>query len=387
MTDRGSILVVDDTHASLKLLTDILVGAGFHVRPADSGELALASASAKPPALILLDVNMPGMDGFEVCRRLKEDERLSDIPVLFISALNDMNDKLSAFNAGGQDYITKPFQAEEVLARVNTHMKIRHLQGELERHNRLLEQRVAEQVKDISDSQIATIIALAKLSESRDDDTGKHIERVQTFCRLLAEKMAEQPSYGEAINSAFIENIFLASPLHDVGKVGISDKILLKPGKLTAEEFDIMKTHTVIGWQTLTAAQEKYPKNTLMTTGVCIARHHHERWDGNGYPDGLKGEEIPLEARIMAVADAYDALRSKRVYKEAFSHDKSRAILLEGKGAQFAPDVVDAFVALEGRCDGSWSQMQDLGKAPQPEQHVIGAGPAAFSSRTPQAAR
>jgi putative two-component system response regulator len=371
MTDRGSILVVDDMHASLKLLTDILVGAGFDVRPADSGGLALASASAKPPALILLDVKMPGMDGFEVCRRLKEDERLSDIPVLFISSLNDMNDKLFAFNAGGQDYITKPFQAEEVLARVHTHMKIRHLQTELEQYNRLLEQRVAEQVKDISDSQIATIISLAKLSESRDDDTGRHIERVQTFCRLLAEKMAEQPSYREAITSAFIENVFLASSLHDVGKVGISDKILLKPGKLTAEEFEIMKTHTVIGWRTLAVTQEKYPKNILMTTAICIAHYHHERWDGNGYPDGLKGEKIPLEARIMAVADAYDALRSKRVYKQAFSHDQSRAILLEGNGTQFAPDVVDAFVVLEERCDCSWSQMWDSGKGPQPEEHVI----------------
>jgi len=348
MTDKGSILVVDDTHDSLKMLADLLTTAGYQVRPADSGELALASIAAKPPDLILLDIDMPVLDGLEVCRRLKGSDRFRDIPVLFISALSEMHDKLLAFNAGGQDYITKPFHSEEVLARVNTHLKIRHLQSELERHNRLLEERVAEQVKDISDSQVATIIALATLAESRDDDTGGHIERVQAFCRILAAWVAEQGGSG-AVPPGFVENIFLAAPLHDVGKVGIVDSILLKPGKLTPAEFEVMKTHTVIGWRTLTAVHEKYPKSALVAMGIAIARHHHERWDGKGYPDGLAGEAIPLEARIMAVADVYDALRSKRTYKDAFPHDKSRQILLDGSGTQFDPAAIRAFAAVDGQ--------------------------------------
>jgi len=302
---------------------------------------------------------MPIMDGFEVCKKLKDNERLKDIPVLFISALNDTQDKVFAFNAGGQDYITKPFQFEEVIARVKTHLKLRSLQKELERHNHELEHLVAEQVKDISDSQVATIIALARLAESRDDDTGKHIERVQIFCRLLAERMAGTVRYASVISRTFIENIFYAAPLHDVGKVGISDLILLKPGKLTPEEFEIMKTHSMIGWKTLQAVSEKYPKNAFIAMGRVIARHHHERWDGNGYPDKLKGEEIPIEARIMAVADVYEALRARRCYKEPFIHEKSRQILQENSGTQFDPSVIEAFLAIEDQFDRIRTQMTD----------------------------
>lgn len=359
MNTNSTILVVDDTHSSLKLLTDMLTAKGYQVRPADSGEIALASAAAKPPDLILLDINMPGMDGFEVCRRLKAQERFRDIPVLFISALSGTEDKLRAFQAGGVDYVAKPLSVAEVLARVHTHLKIHQLQRELERHNRELEDRVAEQVREISEAHVATITALAKLSESRDDDTGKHIERVQAYCRILALKMSEFELYRGIITEDFVHNIYFAAPLHDIGKVGIVDSILLKPGRLTPEEFEIMKTHTVIGMRTLEVVRERYPKNSLLTMGIAIAHHHHERWDGNGYPDRLKGEAIPLEARIMAVSDVYDALRSKRVYKDAFSHEKSCQILVEGRGTQFAPDVLDAFVAVEDRFDQLRIQMQD----------------------------
>jgi putative two-component system response regulator len=355
----ANIMIVDDTPQNLKLLSELLKKQGYYVRPLPSGTFALRAAETEKPDLILLDINMPIMDGFEVCRKLKENERLKDIPVLFISALNDTQDKVFAFNAGGQDYITKPFQFEEVIARVKTHLKLRFLQQELERHNHELEGLVAEQVKDISDSQVATIIALAKLAESRDDDTGKHIERVQIFCRLLAERMGEMPKYASAISKTFVENIFYAAPLHDVGKVGIADHILLKPGKLTPEEFEIMKTHTTIGWKTLEAVREKYPKSALITMGIAIAHYHHEKWDGSGYPEKLAGEAIPLEARIMAIADVYDAVRSKRVYKEAFTHEKSRQIILEGKGKHFAPDAVDAFMAIEDRFDRIRTQMTD----------------------------
>ncbi|HOW51986.1 MAG TPA: response regulator [bacterium] len=355
----SNIMIVDDTPQNLRLLGDLLKQSGYRVRPLPSGALALRAAEAEPPDLILLDINMPAMDGFEVCKKLKNNERLRDIPVIFISALNDTQDKVSAFNVGGQDYITKPFQFDEVLARVRTHLKIEQLQRELAHHNRELEVRVAEQVREISDSQVATIIALAKLAESRDDDTGKHIERVQIFCRLIAERMSEIGMFRDRIDRAFIENIFYAAPLHDVGKVGISDLILLKPGKLTPEEFEIMKTHSMIGWKTLQAVCEKYPRNSFLAMGRVVARHHHERWDGNGYPDKLKGDAIPLEARIMAVADVYEALRARRCYKEPFDHEKSRRILTEGGGTQFDPAVIDAFLAREKEFDRIRTEMLD----------------------------
>ena len=207
--------------------------------------------------------------------------------------------------------------------------------------------------------QVATIVALAKLAESRDDDTGKHIERVQIFCRMLAEKMAESAVFRDRIDAAFVENIFYAAPLHDVGKVGISDNILLKPGKLTPGEFEIMKTHSMIGWRTLQAVCERYPRNAFLSMGRVVARNHHERWDGNGYPDKLKDEEIPLEARIMAVADVYEALRARRCYKEPFDHPKSRGILADNAGTQFDPAVITAFLALETEFDRIRTDMRD----------------------------
>ena len=242
--------------------------------------------------------------------------------------------------------MTKPFQFEEVHARVETHLRLRWLQFELKRHNLHLEELVNEKVAEISDSQLATIIALAKLAESRDDDTGEHIERTQTFCRVLAAQMRDNPRYTEQIDDTFVETIHHTSPLHDIGKVGITDGILLKPAPLTPAEFEIMKTHTLIGAKTLETAHGKYPGNVFLNMGIVIARSHHEKWDGSGYPDGLAGENIPLSARIMAVADVYDALRSKRPYKIGFSHEKSCGIIVEGSGHHFDPGVIAAFQAV-----------------------------------------
>ncbi len=356
--ETPSILIVDDTPQNLRLLTEMLREHRYRIRPIPNGPMALRAAEMEPPDLILLDISMPEMDGYEVCRRLKASQKLKDIPVIFLSALNDPQDKVYAFAAGGQDYITKPFQVEEVLARVKTHLRIAALQKELLRHNRELETLVAEKVKEISNAQIATIIALAKLAESRDDETGRHIERVQIFCRILAEELSLQPRYSASITPEFVNNLFYAAPLHDVGKVGIPDAILLKPGKLTPEEFAPMKRHTLIGWETLRAVTERYPQNTFIAIGAVIARSHHERWDGNGYPDKLKGEEIPLAARIMAVADVYEALRAKRCYKESFSHEKSRTILKECSGTQFDPAVIEAFDACEARFSRIYEQLQ-----------------------------
>ncbi len=347
---RGNILVVDDVPANLTLLTGMLKEKGYRVRPVPSGKLALKAVEHEAPDLILLDITMPGMNGFEVCQKLKQDKRFHDIPIIFISALTETLDKVKAFGSGGVDYVTKPFQFDEVEARVETHLKLRRYQAHLE-------DLVQEQVKEISDSQISTIFALSKLSESRDKETGEHLERVQIYCKMLAEKLSQQEPYNSVIDAAFIHNIFNASPLHDIGKVASPDYVLLKSGKLTEEEFAMMKKHAHVGANTMAAVQQVYKKNAFINMGITIARNHHERWDGTGYPDGLKGEDIPLAARIMAIADVYDALRSNRCYKGAFSRDRSRELIEDGSGTQFDPALVVAFLALEEEFDRFGRQM------------------------------
>jgi putative two-component system response regulator len=347
----GSILIVDDAPENLQVLVRILTAQGYKPRAARSGKLALQAAENDPPDLILLDIMMPGMDGYEVCRQLKASDKLKEIPVIFLSALDDADDKVKAFAAGCVDYVAKPFHLDEVKARVDVHMKLRQLQTELGTRNRHLEDLVRDQVREISESQMATIFALAKLAEARDDDTGQHLERVQAWCRLLATRCGELPAHRAEADGAFVENIVRASPLHDIGKVGIRDSVLLKPGKLTPDEFEEMKTHTTLGARTLEAVQSNYPKNAFIRMGIEIARWHHEKWNGKGYPDGLSGTAIPLSARIMAVADVYDAVRSKRCYSPAMSHAKSREIIFEGSGTHFDPDVVQAFRELETTFD------------------------------------
>lgn len=344
---ESNVLIVDDTPANLQLLANMLKERGYKTRPVPSGILALQAARSDPPDLILLDINMPEMNGYEVCERLKADGQLKEIPVIFISALNEILDKVRAFSVGGVDFISKPFQFEEVQARVETHLKLRSLQKELEKHNLELEKLVQAQVKQISDTQLAVIFALAKLAESRDDDTGMHLERVQVFCKRLAARLKQRSRWSAQIDEAFVENIFHASPLHDIGKVAVPDHILLKPGKLTPEEFEVMKTHARLGADTLEVVRRKYPGNALLDMGITIAGFHHEKWNGSGYPQGLAGEAIPLAGRIMAVADVYETLRAKRCYKPAFSHEESTKIVLASSGTHFDPEIVKAFVELK----------------------------------------
>jgi putative two-component system response regulator len=345
---HADILIVDDTPENLRVLEELLRSEGYAARSVLDGAAALEEATASPPDLILLDIMMPTMDGFEVCRRLKQDATLRNVPVIFLSALDAVSDKVKAFSLGAADYVSKPFQFPEVLVRVQNHLRLRRLQIELEEHNRRLVELVGEQVREISDSQMATIFALAKLAESRDGETGKHIERVQLYCKLLAATLAELPAYAGRIEESFIENIFLASPLHDIGKVGIRDHILLKQGELTPAEFEEMKLHTTLGAQTLEAVRTRYPRNEFLRLGIEIARSHHERWDGKGYPAGLAAKEIPLAARIMAVADSYDAARSRRCYKPAISHAECRKALTQRSGTYLDPDVLLAFEDVQG---------------------------------------
>ncbi|MGE5392083.1 MAG: HD domain-containing phosphohydrolase [Deltaproteobacteria bacterium] len=354
---RPSITIVDDIPANLGLLDNLLRDGGYQVYAFPGAEMAIRAATKNPPDLFMLDINMPEIDGYEACRILKADPQLKDIPVIFISALNEPMDKVKAFGLGGVDYVNKPFQFEEVLARVVTHIKLYRMQKQLESYNVLLENRVANQVQEIADSQMATIMALAKLAESRDDDTGRHLERVQAFFRVMAQHLGLNGKHIEFSEGTFSQNSHFACALHDIGKVGIPDAILLKPGRLTTEEFDEMKKHTQIGSDTLQSVYEKYPHNNLVKMGIAISRWHHERWDGTGYPDGLRGEQIPLAARIMAVVDVYDALRSQRPYKEGFSHEKSLAIMMAGRGTQFDPDIITVLLQIEREFDEIFKEM------------------------------
>jgi putative two-component system response regulator len=343
---EAGILVVDDAPANLELLSDLLRSRGYEPRPVLSGAAALAAAQADPPDLVLLDVDMPGMDGYEVCRRLKADERLRAVPVMFVSAVfTQAEDKVKALSLGAVDYVTKPYQAEEVYARVATHLRLRGLQLEVEEHSRRLEHLVEEKVEEIVSAQMATIFALAKLAEYRDDDTGRHLERVSAYSRILAEEMTQVPRFAALLTGQYVENLSRAAPLHDIGKVGIPDAILLKPGRLTTGEFDVMKRHTELGAETLRFVLAQYPGNDFLRIGIAIAQSHHERWDGSGYPQGLAGEAIPVAARVVAVADVYDAIRSRRSYKDAMTHEEAAAIVVGSRGTHFDARVVDAFSA------------------------------------------
>jgi len=358
---QSRITIVDDNPTNLELLETILLHDGHEVCSFPLGRLALAAATVNPPDLILLDVNMPEMNGYEVCECLKASEQLSDVPVIFLTALNSPEDRLRCFRSGAVDFVAKPFHLEEVLARVNAQLKLRHLQKQVQNDNLRLQELVEIQVKKIADSQMATIFAIAKLAEARDGETGRHLERIQTFCRVLATALSEHPKYRNTIDRAWIGNIFHASPLHDIGKVAIPDRILLKPGPLTPGEFAIMKTHAAMGAQTLRAVRDKYPDNDFIEMGIRIAGWHHERWDGSGYPDGLAGEEIPICARILALADCYDALRSERGYKRAIDHDETCAIIIRESGKHFDPVVTTAFRDVAGAFRNEWNVMEAAG--------------------------
>ncbi|MGE5328256.1 MAG: HD domain-containing phosphohydrolase [Deltaproteobacteria bacterium] len=353
------IYVIDDAPQNLNTISKILTVIGYEVRTFLSGQLALEALHDESPDLILMDINMPGMNGYQVCEFIKADDRLKDIPVIFISALSEASDIVKGFCSGGVDYITKPFEIEEIRIRIETHLKLRTLQKQLQNNVKDLNEQVQLQLKEIADAHMAGIFAMAKLAHARDDDTGKHLDRVQEFCEILALGLSEMPEFKEVINSVYINNIFHASALHDIGKVAIPDNILLKPGELNADEFATMKKHTLIGSKMLEEVRAVYPNNNFYNEGIAIARSHHEKWDGSGYPDGIAGENIPLSARIMAVADVYDALKSKRCYKPAFEHERCCEILNKGDGTQFDPQIIKIFNKEHERFMEIWSKFQD----------------------------
>jgi len=341
---KATILVVDDTPDNITLLCSLLSDT-YRNKVATSGEKALKIARTSPqPDLILLDIMMPEMDGYEVCRQLKADPVTRDIPVIFLTAKTQEGDEAKGFELGAVDYITKPIVPPILMARVHTHLAFGEARKFLAMQNDILEQQVEARTLQLAALQDAIIIAMASLAETRDNDTGHHIRRTQAYVRELALFMQYNEKYSKVLTKDLVDNLYKTAPLHDIGKVGVPDHILLKPGRLTPEEFEAMKRHTIYGRDTIIAAEATMPNpETFLHTARDLVCYHHEKWDGTGYPEGLKGEDIPLPARLMAVADVYDALIAKRVYKDAMPHEQAVKIIEEGSGTHFDPDVVAAF--------------------------------------------
>ena len=343
----GLVLVVDDLIENTMVLKGFIKPLGFDVDVAQSGEEALEKVEARPPDIILLDLMMPGMTGFDVTERLKENPDTRHIPIIIVTGLSDPEANVKAIKAGADDFLIKPFDRVLLEARVRASFKTKRLQDEILQHRRELEVRVRERTRQVELTREVALFSLARLAESRDAETGDHLERIRCYVRIIAEEMVSWNRHPEAMTGHFVDEIYLSSPLHDIGKVGIPDRLLLKPGPLTDAEFAIMKTRSRIGGDTLRDADYEAGQNSFLAMGRDIAYYHHERWDGKGYPNGLKGNEIPFAARIVTLADVYDALTSKRPYKEAFSHERAREIVLSGADKQFDPDVVEAFVRRE----------------------------------------
>lgn len=367
--DGSKILIVDDNALNREFLEDFIESLGHEALVAEDGVRALEVLQQQAPDMVLLDNIMPRMNGEEVLKHMKQNEQFSELPVIMISANNEMEMVAGCIAMGADDYLTKPFNGTLLKARINACLTRKQLIDErsvyrrqLESLNSNLSSRVRAQVEEISLAQMATIFAMSKLAESRDEDTGEHLERMREYAKLLTEELQQDPEYDDVIDDRFIENIFAACPLHDIGKVGIPDRILLKPGKLTKEEFEMMKYHPSIGADTLRAVETLHPTNSFIHMGIDIAESHHEKWDGTGYPKNLAGNNIPLVGRIVALGDVYDALTTQRCYKEAFSHEKSRAIILEGKGKHFDPKVVQAFLNKENEFIQIRQNFQDTEK-------------------------
>lgn len=344
--DKQTVLVVDDTPDNLSLMSGLLKDL-YKVKIANNGERALKIAvTGTPPDIILLDIMMPVMDGYETCRRLKANPETRDIPVIFLTARTEIEDEMRGFELGAVDYITKPISPPVVLARIKTHLQLKRMRDYLKDKNAFLEDEVRRRTQEVVATQEVTILTMASLAETRDNETGNHIRRTQFYLRALAEKLRHHQRFSHFLDDdSTIELLFKSAPLHDIGKVGIPDHILLKPGRLAPEEFEIIKTHCMLGRDAIIAAERRLGAELpFLSFAKEIAYSHHERWDGTGYPEGLSGDDIPISGRLMAVADVYDALISRRVYKEGMLHEKAAGIIVMNKDTCFDPDMVDAFV-------------------------------------------
>ena len=369
----STLLIIDDTPQNLAVLGELL-RPYYRIRAVNSGERALRAAGTDPrPDLILLDVMMPEMDGYEVLRHLRDNAQTRDIPVIFITAMVATKDEERGLELGAVDYITKPFNPSIVLARVRTQLELKQARDRLAEQNDWLEREVARRMHENLLIQDLSVRALACLAEARDNETGQHIVRTQLYVDVLARNLAEHERFSAALAGPKLGMIVKASPLHDLGKVGIPDSILLKPGRFTAEEFEIMKTHTTIGADAITKAMAQALAGAddamaeradsafaFLKVAHEISLGHQEKWDGSGYPAGAAGDAIPVSARLMALADVFDALMSRRVYKPPMTLDEATRIIIDGRGSHFDPAVVDAFVACRERFAEISSRYADL---------------------------
>ena len=337
LSRKSRVLIVDDTADNIWFLADALSDTAI-VQVARNGETALKLAAQQPqPEIVLLDVQMPGMDGYEVCRRLKNMAETADIPIVFVTAMSEAREEAKGLGLGAADYIHKPFDPAIVRARVRNLV-------EYKRHRDSLQEIIRSQTRALRKTQVGTIMALADVAEWRDPETGEHIKRTQEYVYCIALELSRTPEYATLLTPDYLEMLYMCAPLHDMGKVSISDAILLKPGKLTPEEFAIMQQHCEFGAQILQSALTHVGRDPFLEMAYQVARWHHDRWDGKGYPDGLMGQSIPLAARIMSVADVYDALISHRPYKDPMPHEEAVAVIISDRGKRFDPDVVDAFI-------------------------------------------
>jgi putative two-component system response regulator len=344
------ILVVDDDRLFRRLVVRTLCRE-YEVAEASTGEEALQVCDAFAPAIVLLDIMMPGIDGYETCRRLKASLAGAQAQVMMVSGHSSRQEQLRAYELGADDYLVKPIDVQELRSRVQLHLRMQDalqnvfsIKQEVASRNRECMQLAERRSRDLQTIQDVVVLTLAKVAECRDKDTGGHLHRVRSFCRLLAEELSQNGPYGKQIDAQFLEDLHRASPLHDIGKVAIPDEILLKPGRLTADEFEQMKQHTVLGAKILDQAVAQSPYAGFLEMAAMVARYHHERYDGTGYPAGLAGLEIPLPARIVALVDVYDALTSDRPYKVAEPPNRAREIVQRESGRHFDPAIVDAFV-------------------------------------------
>jgi putative two-component system response regulator len=362
LAERATILLVDDTPDNLALMSGLLKDR-YKVKVATSGERALRIAASVPaPNLILLDIMMPVMDGYEVCRRLKNDPLTMHIPVIFLTARDELSAQEQGLALGAVDYITKPVSSPIVMARVKTHLALQAADGFLRDQNEFLEREVARRTQEVTAIQDVTILAMASMAETRDSETGSHIRRTQFYVKALADRLRLHPRFAWYLTDFNIGLLFKSAPLHDIGKVGIPDSILLKPGRLEPQEFEIMKTHTTRGHDAIAHAETTLgTSDEFLSCAKSIALSHQEKWDGSGYPQGLAGDAIPIAARLMAVADVYDALISRRVYKEAMSHESAVGIIVEGWGTHFDGDMVDAFVDIQKELQAITLRFSDSG--------------------------
>lgn len=346
---KKKVLIVDDQEINVSILKEILED-HYLIASVSDGEQCIGRVKDFTPDVVLLDVMMPGMDGYETCRVIKAENSSNAPQIILISAKSSVESRLKGYEAGADDYIAKPFDADELLAKVNVHIRLKDaltnlesMYSQLSIQNTRLEELVQDRTIEIVETRDLAVFALAKLAESRDPETGEHLERIQKYSFILAGQLAYQQKFTNEINKFFIENIYRSSPLHDIGKVGIPDAILLKPGQLTTSEFEILKEHTTIGSNAIIRAVKHGSSGGFLEMGADIARSHHERFDGTGYPDGLAGSDIPLAARIVALADVFDALTSVRVYKSALEPEVAKTMILKESGTHFDPVVVDAF--------------------------------------------